>query len=76
MRRKVIKVKRLFFTDQYGNVSIGSMEYDKHLTDANILQGYHELGKTAWFGGELWLLVNGAPAYRITVEVCYIYGGN
>ena len=71
---KRIKVKRLIFTDIRGGAeAIGAQEYDGHLTDDNILGAYHEIGKTVWHSGHLWMLVNGMPLIRITVHPFYQY---
>jgi len=65
---KKILIKRLVYTSaRTGEEFIGTNEYDIHLTDANILNSIHEVGKTAWIGRALWLLRNGVPTYRITV---------
>lgn len=66
---KRTKVKRLVFTNQYGGGYIGATEYDGKLTDDNILGAFHEVGKTVWKGRQLWMLVNGEPTFRVTVEV-------
>ena len=70
--KKVI-IKRLAYTMGYGDVKYGSVEYDGSLSDENILGAVHEVGKTAWMGETLWLLVEGAPTYRIDVEKFYQY---
>lgn len=67
-------VKRLtYYAPHTGETMYGAEEYDARLTDDNILGAIHEIGKTAWMGGTLWLLVDGAPAYRIDVEKFYQY---
>lgn len=65
--KKVI-VKRLVYSNGNGDEKIGSVEYCGTLTDENILGSVHEVGKTQWIGESLWLMRNGIPAYRITVE--------
>lgn len=60
-------VKRLMYTNGYGEEIIGSVEYDGNLDDWNILGAVHEVGKTKWIGESLWLLRDGIPKYRITV---------
>lgn len=66
---KRITIKRLIYTcGDTGEEFIGANEYDGHLTDANILDSIHEVGKTAWVGDILWLLHDGVPTYRINVE--------
>ena len=65
---KKIKVKRLMYS-KLGSSEIiyGGKEYDGHLTDENILDSIHEIGKTEWLAtnwigpgdkweDELWLL--------------------
>lgn len=64
---KKIIVKRLLYTDGNGNETIGGVEYCGTLSDNNILNSVHEVGKTQWIGSTLWLMRNGIPAYRITV---------
>ena len=71
---KKITVKRLVYSIPYtSEVMYGAEEYDSHLSNDNILGVIHEVGKTAWINGALWLLVNGAPTYRISVETFYQY---
>jgi hypothetical protein len=65
---KVIKVKRLVYSKLGCNeVIYGGIEYDGNLSDENILNSVHELGKTKWLSAnwvgpedegedELWLL--------------------
>ena len=65
---KKIQIKRLVSIDCYGEEYIGGIEYDGALTDHNILGSIHEVGKTTWIGNTLWLLCDGVPAYRITVQ--------
>lgn len=72
MRKTIIK--RLIYTCEYtGEEFIGAKEYDGYLTDTNILDSIHEVGKTAWMGNTLWLLRDGVPTYRINVECFYQY---
>lgn len=61
-------VKRLVYIDSWGRQCIGGTTYDAALTDHNILGTIHEVGKTEWIGENLWLLRDGVPAYRITVQ--------
>ena len=70
---KRILIKRLVFTNQYGGGYIGASEYDGTLSDRNILGAFHEVGKTVWIGSQLWMLVDGQPALRVTVEPFYQY---
>ena len=65
---KKIVVKRLIYTDGASPDRIGAHDYDGSLSDHNILCSVHELGKTQWIGSSLWLIKNGRPIYRITVE--------
>lgn len=70
---KRITIKRLVYSDGYGNNFIGGEEYDGEMDDYNILGSIHEIGKTAWIGDSLWTLRMGAPEFRITVERFYQY---
>ena len=71
---KKTMIKRLVYTSgNTGEEFIGANEYDGHLTDANILDSIHEVGKTAWMGDILWLLRDDVPTYRISVECFYQY---
>lgn len=65
---KKVVVKRLVYTDGSSHDRIGGHEYDGSLSDYNILCSVHEVGKTQWIGSSLWLMKNGRPIYRITVE--------
>ena len=65
--KKVI-IKRLAYTMGYGDVKYGSVEYDGSLSDENILDAVHEVGKTQWIGSNLWLMRGNVPLYQITVE--------
>lgn len=65
---KKIIVKRLVYTNGNGKVILGGIEYDKNLTDGNILNSIHEFGKTRWINNNLWLMHNGRPIYHVTVE--------
>ena len=65
---KAIKIKRLVYSHLgTGEVLYGGEEYDGDLSDENILDSVHELGKTEWrptgwvgpgdnWVNELWLL--------------------
>lgn len=64
-----IMIKRLVYTcGRTGEEFIGANEYDGKLSDDNILGAIHEVGKTQWIGESLWLMRNGIPSCRITVE--------
>ena len=65
---KKIQIKRLVYINCYGEEYIGGIEYDGTLTDTNILVSIHEVGKTTWIENTLWLLCDGVPTYRITVQ--------
>ena len=65
---KKVLVKRLVYIDGASPDRIGSHDYDGALSDHNILCSVHELGKTQWIGSSLWLMKNGKPIYRITVQ--------
>ena len=65
---KKIQIKRLVYINCYGEEYIGGIEYDGTLTDTNILGSIHEVGKTTWIENTLWLLCDGVPTYRITVQ--------
>ena len=71
--KKVIIKRLTYYAPHTGEIMYGAEEYDAHLTDDNILGAIHETGKTAWMGETLWLLVDGAPTYRIDVEKFYQY---
>lgn len=64
--KKVI-VKRLIYRDGNGKEIIGNTEYNGSLTDDNILNAVHEVGRTQWIGQSLWLMKSGRPIYHITV---------
>ena len=70
---KRVTIKRLVYVGPQGETMYGAEEYDARLTNDNILGAIHEVGKTAWMGETLWLLVDGAPTYRIDVEKFYQY---
>lgn len=71
---KKIVTKRLVYTNAMGHVCYGGTEYDGHLSDENILGSIHEVNKTVWDNGCLWLLDHaGVPKYFITVEKFYYY---
>ena len=66
--KKVI-VKRLAYYSPFDDkVIYGGTEYDGQLDDYNILGSIHEVGKTQWIDGQLWLVRNTELVYRITVE--------
>jgi hypothetical protein len=66
---KKILIKRLVYTcGRTGEEFIGATEYNGKLSDDNILGAIHEVGKTQWIGESLWLMRNGVPFCRITVE--------
>ena len=65
---KKVLMKRLVYTDGASPDRIGGHDYDCSLSDHNILCSVHEMGKTQWIGSSLWLMKNGRPIYRITVE--------
>ena len=70
---KKILIKRLVFTDIYGNRYIGATEYNGTLTDDNILGAFHQIDKTIWKHDQLWMLCDGIPTYHVTVEPFYQY---
>lgn len=70
---KKIQIKRLVYTNCYGEEYIGGNEYDCALTDNNILGSVHEVGKTQWIGNTLWTMRNGVPSLRITVQTFVQY---
>lgn len=66
---KKTTVKRLVYhSPASGEVFYGGEEYDGHLTDENILGAIHEIGKTVWYGNNLWAIRGNDLIYRITVE--------
>ena len=71
--KKVIVKRLVYYIPATDETFYGGEEYDGHLTDENILGAIHEVGKTAWMGETLWLLVDDAPTYRIDVEKFYQY---
>lgn len=73
---KKILIKHLIYTNGAGEVTIGATEYNADLTDENILGAIHEVGKTQWIGRSLWLMKQGVPAYKITVETFTQYEKN
>ena len=70
---KRVTIKRLVYVGPQGETHFGAEEFDAHLSDDNILGLIHAIGKTVWIGENLWLLCNGAPTYRISVERFYQY---
>ena len=65
---KKIQIKRLIYTSDWtGEEFIGAIEYDRRLSDYNILGSIHEVGKTQWIGSNLWLMKDNIPCYKITV---------
>lgn len=74
---KVIKVKRLAYYNLITNdILWGGEEYDGNLTDKNILEALHEIGKTEWCPyclGLYKLNSNGDITHRIVVETFYRY---
>lgn len=69
---KKIKIKRLTFSNS-NEYLIGSTEYDGRLSNSNILNSFHELGKTEIHGFGLFLLKDGVPRYLVRVETFYRY---
>lgn len=66
---KKITIKRLMYhSPNSGQIFIGERTYDGSLTDENILCSVHEIGKTKWVDGQLWLIKGDVLLYRITVE--------
>jgi len=65
---KKITIKRVVYHDGNGKEIIGGKEYDGKLTNENILGALHEVGYTKWIGSNLWVMKNGIPVYRVTVE--------
>lgn len=70
---KRVMMKRLMYIGRNGETHVGGDEYDGNLSDANILNSIHEIGKTEWINGALWLLKNNIPVYVITVHKFYYY---
>ena len=69
-------IKHLIYTNGNGETVIGATEYNADLSDANILGAVHEVGKTQWIGKSLWLMKQGVPVYKITVETFTQYQKN
>jgi hypothetical protein len=66
--KKVIVKRLVYYSPFDGKVIYGGIEYDGKLDDYNILGSIHEVGKTQWIDGQLWLVRNAELVYRITVE--------
>ena len=66
--KKVIVKRLVYHSLASGEIFYGATEYDGNLTDENILGAFHEVGKTAWVNGALWLIRGEDLLYRITVE--------
>ena len=63
------KIKRIVYTSPAsGEIFYGATEYDGALTDENILGAFHEVGKTEWIGGNLWVVRDNQLIYRLSVE--------
>jgi len=63
------KIKRIVYTSTTtGEYFLGATEYDGTLTDENILDAFHEVGKTEWIGGNLWIVRDNRLLYRLSVE--------
>lgn len=81
---KKIKVKRLAYYNLITNdILWGAEEYDGNLTDENILDSVHELGKTEWrptnwigpgnkWKNELWLLKPDPNNSNVKYPTCRI----
>lgn len=66
---KKITIKRLVYhSPNSGAILYGDVEYNGRLSDENILGSVHEIGKTKWYGNQLWLMRDNEMIYRITVE--------
>ena len=69
---KRIKVKRLLYKSILtGEIHLGAIEYDSHLTNENILGAIYEVGKHEWCPYSLSLYQknqNGDAIYQIFVE--------
>lgn len=66
--KKVIVKRIVYSSPASGETFYGATEYDGNLTDENILGAFHEVGKTAWVNGALWVIRGDDLVYRITVE--------
>ena len=63
------KIKRIVYTSTTtGESFLGATEYDGALTDDNILGAFHEIGKTEWIDGNLWVVRDNQLLYRLAVE--------
>ena len=67
MKKTIVK-RLVYHSPASGEVFYGGMEYDGNLTAENILGSIHEIGKTQWVNGNLWVVRDGQLIYRITVE--------
>lgn len=82
---KKIIIKRLVYHFlSSGNIVVGNETYDGHLSDENILNSVHEVGKTEWratnwvgpgdkWENELWLLKPDPNNANIKYPVARIY---
>lgn len=79
--KKIIKKRIVFYCPWTEETFIGAEEYDSSLSDDNILNAYHEVGRTMWCPthpdhDELWYLKEyqglRVPYYKIEVEKFYI----
>ena len=66
-----IKEKRLVYINKQGGIMIGGQTFSATLPDHAILCAFHEIGKTEWFGGKLYLMKDNIPAFQITVDTFY-----
>lgn len=67
MKKNVVK-RILYYSPASGETFYGATEYDRSLSDENILWAFHEVGKTAWVGNTLWVIRGNELVYRLAVE--------
>lgn len=67
MKKTIVK-RIVYHSPASGETFYGATEYDGHLTAENILGAFHEIGKTQWVNGHLWVVRDRQLIYRLSVE--------
>lgn len=67
MKKTIVK-RIMYHSPASGETFYGATEYDGNLTAENILGAFHEIGKTQWVNGHLWVVRDGQLIYRLSVE--------
>ncbi len=79
--KKIMKKRVIFYCPWTGEKIIGAEEFDGTLSDDNILDAFHETGKTMWCPthpdyDELWYLKPCGkvrlPYYKVLIDDFYI----